>query len=198
MIRVVLASGSRTRAELLERAGVPATCDPAAVDEDEVKRSCRAEGLGPDATAEALAELKARRVTGRHPGALVIGADQMLDCEGRWFDKPPDRDAARGQLLALRGRSHRLLSAAVVLRDGERLWHHVAQARLTVRPFTEAFLDGYLDAAGDRVCASVGAYQVEGLGAQLFSRIDGDHFTIMGLPLLPLLGFLRAHGVVRE
>ncbi|GAA4253902.1 septum formation protein Maf [Azospirillum formosense] len=195
---VVLASGSRTRAEMLERAGVRVTLAPAAVDEEEIKLAARAEGAPVEDVAEALAELKAQRVTRKHPGALVIGADQMLECEGRWFDKPADRDAARAQLQDLRGKTHRLVSCAVVSRDGERLWHHVDRARLTMRPFSDAFLDSYLNAAGDDVLGSVGAYHLEGLGAQLFHRVDGDFFTILGLPLLPLLGFLRVHGVIAE
>ena len=195
---VVLASGSRTRAEMLERAGVRVTLAPAAVDEEEIKLAARAEGAPVEDVAEALAELKAQRVTRRHPGALVIGADQMLECEGRWFDKPTDRAAARAQLQELRGRTHRLVSCAVVVRDGERLWHHVDRARLTMRPFSDAFLDSYLDGAGGDVLHSVGAYHLEGLGAQLFHRVDGDFFTILGLPLLPLLGFLRVHGVIAE
>ncbi|MBK3732220.1 septum formation protein Maf [Azospirillum brasilense] len=195
---VVLASGSRTRAEMLERAGVRVTLAPAAVDEEEIKLAARAEGAPVEDVAEALAELKAQRVTRKHPGALVIGADQMLECEGRWFDKPADRDAARVQLQDLRGKTHRLVSCAVVLRDGERLWHHVDRARLTMRPFSDAFLESYLNAAGDDVLGSVGAYHLEGLGAQLFHRVDGDFFTILGLPLLPLLGLLRVHGVIAE
>lgn len=195
---VVLASGSRTRAEMLERAGVRVTLAPAAVDEEEIKLAARAEGTPVEDVAEALAELKAQRVTRKHPGALVIGADQMLECEGRWFDKPADRDAARAQLQDLRGKTHRLVSCAVVIRDGERLWHHVDRARLTMRPFSDAFVDSYLNAAGDDVLGSVGAYHLEGLGAQLFHRVDGDFFTILGLPLLPLLGFLRVHGVIAE
>ncbi|MDQ2102955.1 Maf family protein [Azospirillum isscasi] len=195
---VVLASGSRTRAEMLERAGVRVTLAPTAVDEEEIKLAARAEGAPVEDVAEALAELKAQRVTRKHPGALVIGADQMLECEGRWFDKPADRAAARAQLQELRGRTHRLVSCAVVIRDGERLWHHVDRARLTMRPFSDAFLDSYLNAAGDDVLGSVGAYHLEGLGAQLFHRVDGDFFTILGLPLLPLLGFLRVHGVIAE
>lgn len=195
---VVLASGSRTRAEMLERAGVRVTLAPAAVDEEEIKLAARAEGAPVEDVAEALAELKAQRVTRKHPGALVIGADQMLECDGRWFDKPADRDAARVQLQDLRGKTHRLVSCAVVIRDGERLWHHVDRARLTMRPFSDAFLDSYLNAAGDDVLGSVGAYHLEGLGAQLFHRVDGDFFTILGLPLLPLLGFLRVHGVIAE
>ena len=195
---VVLASSSRTRAEMLERAGVRVTLAPAAVDEEEIKLAARAEGAPVEDVAEALAELKAQRVTRKHPGALVIGADQMLECEGRWFDKPADRDAARTQLQDLRGKTHRLVSCAVVIRDGERLWHHVDRARLTMRPFSDAFLESYLNAAGDDVMGSVGAYHLEGLGAQLFHRVDGDFFTILGLPLLPLLGFLRVHGVIAE
>ncbi|OYD86121.1 Maf family protein [Azospirillum brasilense] len=195
---VVLASGSRTRAEMMERAGVRVILAPAAVDEEEIKLAARAEGAPVEDVAEALAELKAQRVTRKHPGALVIGADQMLECEGRWFDKPADRDAARAQLQDLRGKTHRLVSCAVVIRDGERLWHHVDRARLAMRPFSDTFLDSYLNAAGDDVLGSVGAYHLEGLGAQLFHRVDGDFFTILGLPLLPLLGFLRVHGVIAE
>ncbi|CAO3449261.1 nucleoside triphosphate pyrophosphatase [Azospirillum sp.] len=195
---LVLASGSRTRAAMLEQAGVSAILDKPLVDEDEVKAAGRAEGVPADAVAEALAELKAQRITRRHPGALVVGADQMLECEGRWFDKPADRAAARAQLLDLRGRTHRLVSCAVVVRDGERMWHKIDSARLTMRNFSESFLDDYLDRVGDDVLHSVGAYQLEGLGAQLFQRVEGDFFTILGLPLLPLLGFLRVHGVGKE
>lgn len=195
---LVLASGSRTRAAMLEQAGVSAILDKPLVDEDEVKAAGRAEGVPADAVAEALAELKAQRITRRHPGALVVGADQMLECEGRWFDKPTDRAAARAQLLDLRGKTHRLVSCAVVVRDGERMWHKVDSARLTMRNFSESFLDDYLDRVGDEVLHSVGAYQLEGLGAQLFQRVEGDFFTILGLPLLPLLGFLRVHGVGKE
>lgn len=196
--KLVLASGSRTRAAMLEQAGVSAVLDRPLVDEDEVKAAGRAEGVSADIVAEALAELKAQRITRRHPGALVVGADQMLECEGRWFDKPADRAAARAQLLDLRGKTHRLVSCAVVVRDGERMWHRIDSARLTMRNFSEAFLDEYLDRVGDDVLHSVGAYQLEGLGAQLFHRVEGDFFTILGLPLLPLLGFLRVHGVGRE
>lgn len=193
---VVLASASVIRADMLRRTGVPCTIDPARVDEEEVKRGMRGTGATAADLAETLAELKARKISARHPNALVIGADQVLDCQGQWFDKPADRAAARAQLLALRGKMHELVSCACVLRDGERLWHHIGRARLTIRPFSEAFLDGYLDRAGDAILQSVGAYQLEGQGAQLFSRVDGDYFTILGLPLLPLLDFLRNHGVI--
>lgn len=193
---VVLASGSATRRHMLEAAGLAVRVETAAVDEDEVKHSCRAAGMPPEAVAEALAELKAAKVARRHPEAYVIGADQMLECEGDWFDKPGDRAGAAAQLRRLSGRHHRLISAAVVFHGGERVWHTVDQAILTMRPLSDAFLGRYLDAAGEAVCGSVGAYHLEGLGAQLFSQVRGDHFTILGLPLLPLLGFLRARGVL--
>lgn len=194
---VVLASASAARAGMLTRGGVPFVKDASSVDEDEIKRAMRAEGASADDLAVALAEMKARQVGRRHPGAFVIGSDQVLVCEDRWYDKPPDRQTARDQLLSLRGKTHMLISAVMVMRDGERLWHHIGRARLTVRPFGEEFLESYLDAAGDAILSSVGAYQLEGLGAQLFSRVEGDYFTILGMPLLPLLDFLRNHGVVK-
>ena len=198
MRQVILASTSRTRIALLEAAGVALTAVPPGVDEDEVKQSLKGEGASAAEAAEALAELKALRVSRRFPDALVIGADQMLDCQGQWFDKPADRAAARAQLAALRGKSHQLLTAAVAMINGQRVWHQLDKASLTMRPFSDAFLDHYLDRAGDDVLWSVGAYQLEGLGAQLFSRVDGSHFGILGLPLLPLLDFLRAHGVIES
>lgn len=195
---VVLASASAARAHLLEAAGIPFVRQAAGVDEDEIKVALRAEGADAGHAAETLAEVKAQRVAPRFPDALVIGADQVLECDGAWFDKPADRAQARAQLRALRGRTHRLASCATVVRGGTLVWHHTAWAELTMRRFTDAFLDDYLNAVGDAVLHSVGAYQVEGLGIQLFSRIEGDWFTILGLPLLPLLDFLRAHGVIAE
>ena len=194
---VILASASRIRLELLDRAGVSATAQAAAVDESEIKAAFRAEQASTEACAQALAALKARRISERHPEALVIGADQMLDCDGVWFDKPADLDEARAHLEALRGKTHRLVTAAVVLRGGSQLWHVISPARLTMRPFSDTFLDDYIRQAGPAVLSSVGAYQLEGLGAQLFERVEGDFFTVLGLPLLPLLDFLRGHGVIR-
>jgi septum formation protein len=198
---VVLASSSQTRRRLLEDAGLAVEALAPRVDEDEVKLALKAEGATAIQVAETLAELKARRVGERlppagGPGPLVIGADQMLVCEDAWFDKPADRAAARDQLLALSGKTHTLETAVCVVRDGGRIWHHNARARLTMRAFGAAFVDRYLDAAGDAVLASVGGYRLEGLGAQLFARVEGDFFTVLGLPLLPLLDLLRSNGVV--
>lgn len=193
---LVLASASAARAAMLRAAGVPIEIDAARIDEVEIKRSLEAEAAGSAAIAETLAELKAIAVSRRHPGALVLGADQVLDCDGERFDKPADFAAARAQLLKLGGRRHELFSAAVVARGGERLWHVTDRARLTMRPLSDGFIDGYLGRVGAAALQSVGAYQLEGLGAQLFQRVEGDYFTILGLPLLPLLDFLRGHGVV--
>lgn len=191
---IVLASGSATRQSLLRAAGVDFRVSALPVDEDGVKQSLRQETDRPSRVAETLAEMKAARVSAKCPGEIVIGADQMLDCDGAWFDKPMDRAAAGDQLRRLRGKTHRLTSSVVALRDGQRLWQHTDAARLTMRTFSDAFLDDYLDKAGSGVLSAVGAYQLEGLGAQLFMAVDGDHFTILGLPLLPLLDFLRENG----
>ena len=166
------------------------------MDEAAIKESAQAEGIPPEDAAMLLAEAKARRVARRHPEALVIGADQMLVCEGRWFDKPVGMDGAREHLRALRGRPHELVSAMVCWRGGARIWQHVARPRLTMRDFSDEFLEAYLAAEGEAVLTSVGAYRLEGPGVQLFSRIEGEHSAILGLPLLPLLGFLRQHGAL--
>ena len=194
--RLILASGSAIRATVLRNAGLVFEQVTARVDEDEVKRALRAEGAEAAETAMALAELKARRVSEREADALVIGADSMVVADGQWFDKPADRAAAKAQLLALAGKSHRLISAACVMLNDERIWGHHEHATLLMRPFDGAFAERYLDAAGEAVMRSVGVYQLEGLGAQLFRRVDGDYFVVLGLPLLPLLDFLRGRGIV--
>jgi septum formation protein len=194
--RLILASASAARAAMLETAGLVFERRGVAVDEAELKAALRAEGANADAVALALAELKAGRVSAGVPGAFVIGADQMLVEGGRWLDKPESRAAAADQLRSLRGKSHRLVSAVAVFRDGQRLWGTVDGATLLMRDFSDAFLERYLDAAGPAVTGAVGAYHLEGLGAQLFRRVDGDYFTVLGLPLLPLLDFLRGHDIV--
>ena len=198
MAAVILASGSATRKAMLRDAGVSFTIDVASIDETSVLESLQAEQAKPRDAADILAEMKAVKVSLKHQGALVIGADQILSLGPKFFEKPNDMASARRQLLELRGQSHILSSAAVVARDGAAIWREVREAKLTMRPFSDAFLDDYLAKAGPAILTSVGGYQVEGLGAQLFSRIDGDHFTILGLPLLPLLDMLRAQGVLKS
>jgi len=195
---LILASESQTRARMLRDAGVSIESVPARVDEASVKAALAAEGAPALDVADTLAEMKALRISGRRPEALVLGADQVLVCEGRLYDKPDSREAAAAQLKALRGKSHDLISAAVVARGREPIWRHAGRARLTMRPFTDAFLERYLDQAGEAVTWSVGAYQLEAAGAQLFARVSGDYFTILGLPLLELLGFLRMQEVLVE
>lgn len=193
---LVLASGSATRAAMLTQAGLIFERRSPDVDERAVESSLAETGVGPDDVALILAEVKATEVSLREPGALVIGADQTLSLGDERFHKPSDVEAARRQLLRLSGRTHHLHSAVVVAQDGEVMFRHVQSASLTMRAFTAAFVGHYLAIVGDRALGSVGAYQVEGYGIQLFEEIEGDHFTILGLPLLALLGFLRDRGVV--
>ena len=194
---IVLASASMTRRRLLEGAGVRHIVTPSRVDEDEIKISLRAEGASGAEIAEVLAEAKAVYVARKHPDAMVLGADQVLECDGETFDKPVDRADALSQLRALRGRKHDLISYAVIVRGGARIWQAVDRATLEIRKdASDAFLESYLDSAGDDVFNGPGGYRIESLGAQLFSRIDGSHFTILGLPMMPLLDYLRANGVL--
>jgi septum formation protein len=194
---VILVSASPARARLLAAAGLAVERRPAAVDEGEVKRTLAAEGVSAPDAAVALAELKAQQIARlAPPEAIVLGADQILLCEDRWLDKPASRGEARAQLGLLAGRRHELATAVVAFRERARVWHHVAVPRLWMRPCSDAFLDAYADAAGDALLGSVGAYQIEGFGAQLFARIEGDRFAIEGLPLLEVLEFLRDQGVL--
>ncbi|BDG75203.1 Maf family protein [Roseomonas fluvialis] len=198
MPRLVLASASMARRALLDAAGLRFEALPAAVDEAAIKQAAQAEDIPAADTAMMLADAKAERIARRDPEALVIGCDQLLVCDGRWYDKPPDISAARTQLLELRGRTHDLVTAVVCHRHGARVWQHLARPRMTMRQFSDAFLDAYLTAEGDRVLGSVGAYRLEGPGVQLFARIQGDQAAILGLPLMELLGFLRQHGVLPD
>jgi septum formation protein len=194
---LILASASPSRRQLLANAGLVFTVEPSGIDEDEVKRSLGSRAA-PQELASTLAEMKAVRVSARHSGSMVVGADSTLACNGRMFDKPPDLAGARRQLQTLRGQTHELFSSVVVARGGARLWHWSERARLTMKQLNDGLIDSYRARAGDDVLASVGAYQLEGLGAHLFSRVDGDYFTILGLPLLPLLAFLAGHGIGLE
>ncbi|WP_424136005.1 Maf family protein [Roseomonas chloroacetimidivorans] len=193
---IVLASASAARRAVLEAAGLRFEAIAAAVDEASIKESAKAEGFPASEAAIMLAEAKARRIVARRPEALVIGCDQILVMGDRWFDKPESPAAARAHLEALRGNTHQLVTAVLCWRNGQRVWQHVATPRLTMRPVSDEFLDGYLALEGEQVTATVGAYRLEGPGIHLFDKVEGEHAAILGLPLLPLLGFLRQHGVL--
>lgn len=183
---------------MLEAAGVPIEIAVPSIDEPELMASLQASGAEVERAAEVLAEMKAKRVASRFPGRLVLGCDQMLECDGQWLDKARDRSHAREQLNLLRGRVHHLVTSAVLVRDETRVWHHTEKAAMRFRDFSDAFLDFYIGRAGTEILQSVGGYQLEGLGAQLFETIDGDFFTILGLPLLPVLAILREQRVLRS
>jgi len=193
---IVLSSTSATRRKLLSQAGLYFKTAKPPVDETVIKAALKQAGANAAQVADNLAESKANSVGAIIPGAYVIGADQMLECDGDWFDKPGDRDGARRHLQSLRGKTHLLITAAVISFEGHIVWRHSDTAKMTMRDFSDAFLDQYLDKAGDGVSHSVGAYQLEGAGAQLFERIEGDFFSILGLPLIPLLGALREVGAL--
>lgn len=192
---ITLASHSVARAQLLGAAGVKFTTQSAGVDELAVKQALLAEGHGPRDIADALAEAKAIKVSRRQPG-LVIGADQTLDFEGALFDKAEDLDGARQRLTTLRGKTHSLHSAVVIARDGVAVWRTLSSPTMTMRPFSDIFLDGYLQRNADAALSCVGGYALEGEGAQLFSRIEGDYFAVLGLPLLDVLDYLRLQGAL--
>lgn len=194
--RLILASASTSRRAVLAATGLRFDVVPADVDETALKRAAQAEKADAATAAFRLADAKAARVAAAEPDALVIGADQIVVCDGAWFDKPADLVAARTQLQMLRDRPHTLATAVVCWRSDERLWQHIAKPRLVMRRFSEAFLDAYLAVEGDHVLGSVGAYRLEGPGVHLFTSVDGEHAAILGLPLLALLEFLRQTGVL--
>ena len=195
---LLLASASPYRRKILEAAGVAFEVVVAGVDEDVLKQELAQRSREPTATevAQALARAKAAAVSAKHPNAIVIGADQVLALGDELLDKPGTSAAARTQLARLRGRTHRLVSAVTIAEGGKAVWSHVGEAVLTMRAFSDAFLDRYIAAAGPRIAGIVGAYEIEGRGIQLFDRVEGDHFTIIGLPLVPLLAELRSRGVI--
>lgn len=191
-IKIILASASAARAALLRNAEIEFEIKPADVDESTIRDMMAGPPpASPEDIAEVLARHKAESISSQHRDAIVIGADQILALGGKIFEKPADMDAARDALLQLKGKTHSLISAVCVARNGETAWTHVESADLTMRDFSPEFLGQYLAATGDKVCSSVGAYQLEGLGIHLFEDIRGDYFTILGLPLLPLLAYLR-------
>ena len=198
--QIVLASASRARREILAAAGIAFTVDPANVDEPALRADLlkRNPGASPVAVAEMLARAKAEDVSTRHAGAMVIGADQVLAFKDEVLSKPSDLDEARKALERLRGHTHELHAAVAFAEEGKVVWTHTASASLTMREFSDSFLNDYLVRVGDRACQSVGAYELESVGVQLFERIEGDYFTILGLPLLPVLKELRARGVIEQ
>ena len=194
-VHVTLASTSAIRQAVLRGAGVGFEAVSPGVDEGTIKDSLLAEGVGPRDIADALAEAKAVKVSRRRPG-LVIGADQTLDLDGRLYDKVDTVEQARERLKAMRGKTHKLHCGMVVARDGVAIWREVVTTSLRMRPFTDAYLETYLERNAPGILSSVGCYQLEGEGVQLFDKIEGDYFAILGLSLIPLLDLLRRHGAV--
>ncbi|WP_353643972.1 Maf-like protein [Mesorhizobium sp. WSM2239] len=194
--KLILASGSPFRKSLLANAGIEFSAVPPTVDERALEAPLEGSGATPEEVAQILAEAKAANVSDSHPGALVLGCDQTLSLGDRVFHKPQDMEDARRHLLALSGRTHHLNSAAVLVRGGQTLWRHVGIASLTMRALDPAFIGRYLARVGDKALSSVGAYQIEGEGIQLFEKIEGDYFTIVGLPLLPVLAALHEFGAI--
>lgn len=197
MVNIILASGSASRRSLLAGAGVQAQAIKPNVDEDAAKRAMRADNLSVRDQAMQLAELKAIKVSAQVEG-LVIGGDQMLNLDNEAFDKPINLDAAAKHLKKLSGKTHRLETAIVIAENGLPVWRHLARPALTVRTLSDGFIASYIKSCGPPLLNTVGAYQLEGMGAQIFSKIEGDYFSILGLPLLPLLNYFRTRGVLQE
>lgn len=196
--KLILASGSAIRAQLLRNAGVDFDVHVARIDEEALRAALQAEQATPRDIADTLAEMKAQRIAAKHPGALVIGCDQILALDQQIFAKPDSPAQALSQLQALRGKKHQLLSAAVIYGDGKPLWRHVGVVRLHMRDASDDYLTGYIDRNWPSISEAVGAYKLEEEGVRLFTRIDGDYFNVLGLPLLELLSYLMLRGTLRS
>ena len=192
---ITLATASQTRIKMLANAGIEVAAMPARIDEATIKASLLAEGAKPNDIVDTLAEMKTQRVASKTQG-FVIGSDQILVCDGTLYDKASDMDVAKTKLLALQGKPHNLLSAAVIYEDGKPVWRNIGRAQMIMRAMGEDEIEKYLEAEGDAVLQSVGCYFLEGRGAQLFTRVQGDYFSVLGFPLLDVLGYLRTRGVI--
>jgi len=193
---VILASGSEIRAKLLRGTGVVFDIEVAKIDEAAIIASLKAEKAKPHEIVDTLAEYKAQRVAARNNNKLVIGCDQILVCDKQIYEKSTSVKEARETLMALRGKPHQLMSSVVIFEDGKPVWRYIGRTQLIMRNFSDAFLDDYIAQQGDSILSSVGCYKIEEAGAQLFSNVQGDYFTILGIPLLEVLGFLRTRGVL--
>lgn len=193
---IILASGSETRQAMLRQAGIDFTSMLPRIDEDNIKASLLAEEASPRDIADTLAEFKARRIANKHPEALVIGSDQVLELGREILSKPSSPDDAVAQLTMMSGKQHKLLSAAVIYEDAKPVWRTVGQVRLTMRVLTPQYVESYVDRNWDDICHCVGCYQLEAEGARLFARVDGDYFTVLGMPLLDVLGYLTMSGAI--
>ena len=193
---VILASKSKIRTRLLDSAGVKHTAFSSGIDENEIKSKLKKEKVVPVKIARVLAEKKAEKISLLYPNSLVVGADQILECEGIIFDKPKNLDEARDHLMTVRGRPAKLLISVCLSQFGIKIWGHESEAKLVMRLLSDSYIDWYLQSMGEEAYQTVGAYKIEGLGAQLFSKIEGDYFSILGIPLLYLLSELRQRGVI--
>lgn len=192
---IILASASASRQKMLKDAGLQFLAIPAIVDEDSLKSAAISEGMSAPDAATLIAEMKARQISAQHPEAYVLGSDQLLTCGDDWFSKPTNGDEAKDTLRALSGKTHKLVTAGVIYRDGQRIWQHVEAPEVSIRQLSEDDIESYLDAMGDDAYATPGVYMMEGYGAQIISNISGCPYSVLGLPFLHVLSFLRGHGL---